>query len=171
MYYAPVLARGKLHVVMLGESFPGDMPEGMAELLGKVRAAINVRFHGDDKPNVLMTDKGQGFYRIKSSKITPHYDAALREHGFSAFMGVDATRQPGDLKDLTLYETAVAWLDKRLTLSTPAKAWEETLEAFEARLRQACEHTNNNFNVEGLCWELPDRLRDLQLNQGGRLKK
>ena len=44
---------------MIGESFPVDMPEGVVELVGKARAAINVRFHGGDKPDVHMTDKGQ----------------------------------------------------------------------------------------------------------------
>ena len=48
--------------------------------------------------------------------------AALEENNLSAFMGADATRQPGDLKDLMLHETAVAWLDDRLTVTTQIRA-------------------------------------------------
>ena len=86
-------------------------------------------------------------------------------------MGLDATRQAGGMKDVMLHETAVAWLDKRLKLTTPAKAWEETPEELGARLWQACEYINANYEVEGLCKELPGRLQKLREVQGGRLRK
>ena len=37
--------------------------------------------------------------------------------------------------------------------------------------RRAAEHINANSNVEGLCWELPQRLDALCAKQGDRLKK
>ena len=171
VWFAPVLSRGKLHVVLLGDDFPGENPRGAAQLVAKVRAALNVRFRGDDQPNVVMTDKGRGFYRMANSKITPEYAAALEENNLSAFMGADATRQPGDLKDLMLHETAVAWLDDRLTVTTPSAAWGESVDAFGSRLKQACEYINANHEVENLCRELPQRLLTLRQKEGARLKK
>ena len=64
VYYAPVLARGKLHVVMLGDDFPGETPPGAAKLIAKVRASLNIRFRGDDQPDTVFTDRGQGFYAL-----------------------------------------------------------------------------------------------------------
>ncbi len=40
VWWAPVLARGKLHVELLSEDFPGETPEGAAELVEKVRKAV-----------------------------------------------------------------------------------------------------------------------------------
>ena len=109
---------------ILGPDFPGDCPEGAALLAAKVRSAINIRFHADDKPQVLFTDRGRGFYATKTGKITAEYAATLREHGLQAFMRTDASRQPGDLQDLMLHETAVAWISARLQLTAPTKEWE-----------------------------------------------
>ena len=79
VYYAPVLARGKLHTVLLGDDFPGETPAGAAKLVAKVRASLNVRFKGDDQPVIFFTDRGQGFYTLATGKITPHYANALEE--------------------------------------------------------------------------------------------
>ena len=61
VWWAPVLTRGKLHIEMLGESFPGETAEGAAILIQKVRAALNIRFRGDDKPSIVFVDRGAGF--------------------------------------------------------------------------------------------------------------
>ena len=82
-----------------------------------------------------------------------------------------ATRQPGDLKDLMLHETAVAWLDDRLTVTTPSAAWDEAVDAFGSRLKQACDYINANYDVENLCRKLPQRLLTLRQKEGARLKK
>ena len=171
VYYAPVLARGKLHTVLLGDDFPGETPAGAAQLVAKVRASLNIRFRGDDQPDVVFTDRGQGFYRLKSGKITPEYATALRENGLTAFMGADASKQPGDLKDLMLHETAVAWLTNRLQVTTPARAWEETTQAFGARLKAATDYINAHYDVEGLQRQLPARLQKLKDREGGRIGK
>ena len=86
-------------------------------------------------------------------------------------MGQDASRQPGDLQDLMLHETAVAWISHRLQITAPKKEWEESVEQFGARLRSACQHVNENYNVTGLCEELPSRVAKLIHENGGRIGK
>ena len=46
--------RGKLHLVLLGSSFPGETPAGAAQLVWKVRAAMNIRFQSGDQPGVAL---------------------------------------------------------------------------------------------------------------------
>ena len=86
VWWAPILSRGKLHIEILGPDFPGDTPEGASILVPKVRGSVNIRFHGD-KPDVVFTDRGRGFFAIKSGKITKKYKEALEANGFTAFMG------------------------------------------------------------------------------------
>ena len=171
VYYAPVLTRGKLLVAFLGEDFPGECPPGAAVLIDKVRATLNRHFRGDDKPDVVFTDRGQGFFNIGNGKVTSAYSSALQANGLRAFMGADASRLPRDLKELVLHETAVAWLTNRLTVTTPRKAWEESPLAFQQRLRDACEYINTHYNVVSLCRELPQRVSALRQCEGGRLRK
>ena len=92
-------------------------------------------------------DRGKGFYNPSTGKITPEYSAALREYGFKAFWGDDASVQPGHLQEVLLHETAVSWLRHRLTETLPAKLWEETPAAFGARLRQCCAAVNADLEV------------------------
>ena len=84
----------------------------------------NIRFRGDDQLDTRFTDRGQSFYALKSGRITKDYSHALRAHSLTSFMGDDASRQPGGLKDLMLHETAVAWLTDRLKVTVPAKPWD-----------------------------------------------
>ena len=67
-------------------------------------------------------DRGKGFYNPSTGKITPEYSAALREYGFKAFWGDDASVQPGHLQEVLLHETAVSWLRHRLTRDTASEA-------------------------------------------------
>ena len=76
-------------------------------------------------------------------------------------MGDDAARQPGSLQELMLHETAVAWIRRGLTWTLPAKPWEETVEDFSARMRGVVQKINDEYNVDGLCRELPARLEAL----------
>ena len=46
--------------------------------------------------------------------------------------------------------------------------WKETLEEFGARMRQICQDSNENFDVEGLCRAMPKRLRELIEHGGDR---
>ena len=135
-----------------------------------MRAAIKIRFHGGEQPGVVITDRGQGFYALKSGRITPEYHSALQEHGLRASMGEDASRQPGDLKELMLHETAMAWVANRLKVTRPAKAWEETEAEFGERLRGVAEYINTHYDVESLRKDFPHRVAALQHAEGDRLK-
>ena len=154
VWWAPVLARGKLHIEMLGQDFPGEVPAGAAILVEKVRAALNVRFRSD-APSVLYVDRGKGFYDPGTAKIVPAFKAALRDNNLKVFWGDDASAQPGNLQDMMLHETAVSWMRHRLVLSTPKLAAEETRSEYEARLKAACRDINQHLDVDGLCMGLP----------------
>ena len=54
VWWAPVLTRGKLHVELLGDNFPGETQEGAAMLVARVRAALNVRFQGRQQAQCLV---------------------------------------------------------------------------------------------------------------------
>ena len=143
----------------------------MKLLVPKLLAAINVRFpNATTQPSWVFVDRGKGFYNCSTGKITPEYKEALRECGFKAFWGDDASVQPGHLQELMLHETAVSWLRERLTTTLPARCWEETPEAFAERLRRCCADINANVDVEGLCWKFPTRVQQLVDGEGRRLK-
>ena len=171
VYWAPILSRGKLHIALLGNDFPGETSAGAAILVAKVRAALNVRFQGSTSPQILFTDRGQGFYNTAGGKITHAYKAALREHGLKAYYGDDASVQPGNLQEVMLHETAVAWIRRRETVSQKRQPWTETVEEFGTRLRSICEHINTHFDVEGLCNGMPKRIQLVIDAQGDRIKK
>jgi hypothetical protein len=130
-----------------------------------------MRFPNETKPKIVMTDKGKGFFHGFTSKITDEYKAGLRSVGLRAFMGDDAMNQCGDLQDVLLHETAVAWIRWKMQLSCPARAWEETREEYKARLLDTCRQVNAEHEVEDLCRELPERLEELKEREGDRLKK
>ena len=121
-----------------------------------MRAAMNIRFQSGDQPAVVFADRGQGFFKFKSGRITPEYNSALHKHCPRAFMGQDASRQPGDLKELMLHETAMAWVINRLKVTRPAKAWEETEAEFGERLRSVAEYINATYDVQSLCKGIPE---------------
>lgn len=171
VWWAPVLTRGKLHVEMLGEGFPGDVPEGVAAFVAKVRAALNIRFQGGDAPKILFTDRGQGFYATNGGWITDEYKAALAEHGLKSYCGDDASRQAGSCGDLLLHETSVAWIRYRERKTLPSEPWTETVEEYTTRLKGIVQHINDHHDVDSLCREFPDRLQALVDNEGDRINK
>ena len=114
-------------------------------------------------------DRGQGFYRTRSGKITPEFQHALAEHDLRAYYGDNASVQPGNLQDVLLHETAVAWIRRRETRTRPEEPWKESPQDFGVRLRSIAQDINNKCNVEGLCRQLPRRLVDLADRAGDRL--
>jgi len=108
---------------------------------------------------------------IATATITQEFNDALRAHGLRAFMGQDARQQPGSLQEVMLHETAVAWLRSLLSQSTPRAPAEETRDAYLTRLRAACAHVNDNFDVAGLNRELPGRVQQLLELKGDKLRK
>ena len=118
-----------------------------------------------------MVDRGKGFYHIPTGKITSPYEAALKEHGFKNLMGNDASKQPGHMQELMLHETTVAWMRTLLTETTPKKCWTESREEYTARLKRCADFINKNYDVEGLCKGLPQRIKGIIKAEGGRIPK
>jgi hypothetical protein len=83
----------------------------------------------------------------------------------------DASEQPGALQELMLHETAVAWIRYKLTKTVPARSWTETPEEYRTRLKGVVAEVNHDYKVENLCRELPTRVENLRLEEGGRLPK
>ena len=144
---------------------------GAATMVAKVRAALNVRFPGGDAPTTLFTDRGAGFFHPGTGGITAGFQQALRDHGLRAFMGDDASLQPGALQEVMLHETAVAWCRNKLARCLPARPWLETPEEYRTRLKAAVAEINATHDVDSLCKELPARVAQLSLAEGGRLAK
>ena len=172
IWWAPILTRGKLHVVTFDEDFPGEEPAGARVLVSKLLAAVNVRFpQATRKPSWVFVDRGKGFYNPGTGVITEEFKTALKECRFKAFWGADASVQPGHLQEVMLHETAVSWLRVRLEASLPKRSWEETPQAFAIRLRHCCAEINAELDVEGLCRAFPTRIQKLVEAEGGRLKE
>ena len=169
VYWMPILAQGKLHLELLGSSFPGDHVSGMSIFVHKLRASINTRFRSE-QPTTIFVDLGGGFYQ--GGTITAEFKMALREQNLKAFHGDDASIQPGHSGDLWLHETAVSWVRQRLRVTLPKEPWNETEEEFAARLKTAATWVNDNYDVDGLCKEMPRRMSDLvHVAKGARLNK
>ena len=120
VWWVPILTRGKLHVEPLPDNFPGETEEGAELMVGRVRAALNIRFQGRTAPTRLFTDRGNGFYNSGTGLITTKYKAALQANGLQAFFSTDASIQPGKLQEVMLHETAVSWLRVRLGMGDRA---------------------------------------------------
>ena len=171
VWFVPILVRGKFHIEALPDNFPGETEEGAETMVAKVRAALNIRFQGGNAPKVLFTDRGNGFYDSGSGVITAGYRNALAQHGLKAFMRENAARQPGQLQEVMLHETAMAWVRQRLKRTVPSQPWKETVEEYRTRLKSVAAYINANYNVEGLCRELPLRIKLLLEAEGDRIAK
>ena len=53
----------------------------------------------------------------------------------------------------------------------PARPWEETRSAYEARLKDIVRTINARFDVEGLTHEFPERIDSIIDAEGGRIAK
>ena len=81
----------------------------------------------------------------------------------------NASLQPGNLQDVLLHETAVAWIRRCETRTRPEEPWKESPQDLGVRLRSIAQDINNNSNVEDLCRQLPQRLFDLTDRESDRL--
>ena len=77
--------------------------------------------------------------------------------------------QPGKLSDCLLHETAVSWIRVQLTKTLPARPWEESSTQHYARLRLVAGRINSEYDVAGLCRQLPARVARLHERGGGKL--
>ena len=72
--------------------------------------------------------------------------------------------------DVLLHETAVSWMRKKLTATTPRRPWLESRDQYAARLRRVVADINRSYAVGALCQRFPDRLDELVRRQGDRLR-
>ena len=165
-----ILDLGKLHIEALPDDFPGDVEEGMAAFVARVRAGLNARFP-DGGPRHLFTDRGNGFYGSGSGAITDSYRAALKANKLNAFMGTCASMQPGCLQEVMLLETGMTWVRVRPAKTVPKNCWTESVADYHKRLKACCDDINATHNVDGLCGELPLRVQMLVGNKGDRIPK
>ena len=171
VWWVPILAKGKLHVEVLGVDFPGEEPAGASMFVDAVQRGLAVRFQaGTPKPSLLFVDRGRGFWCTKTGRVTAELADALQGTGLSMFWGEDASVQPGYCADVVLHETAVAWIRRQLTETTPRRPWQETREQYAVRLRRVVTRINNTHDVGGLCRKLDFRLGELIRRQGDRLR-
>ena len=140
-------------------------------MVEKLVSILSIRFPNQSKPKIVMTDRGRGFCFLPTGKITKQYKDALEGVGMKAFMGDDASAQPGLLGDMMLHETAAAWIRELMGQTTPARAWEETRDQFKSRIQKIVRHINAHYDVDILCKELPDRLQQLKDLEGDKLRK
>ena len=66
---------------------------------------------------------------------------------------------------------AISWVKSREGKTKPPKAWEETREAFTARMRGIVQEVNASCDVEGLCYGFLKRLGELVERKGARLHR
>ena len=172
VYWMPVLARGKLHVELLGSSFPGDKTEAMDEFVDKLKKVIRARFPtNNDQPNIVFVDRGEGFYK-SNGEMTAEFGKALRRNGLKAFHGRSAECQPGRSGDLWLHETTVSWIRERMKKTQPVEPWKESEDDLGKRLKAAAAHCTSEHEVTSLCREFPQRMHDLvHVTKGDRLSK
>lgn len=169
VWWCPVLTRNKLHIEVLGTEFPGEVPEGAALLVARVRAAINLRIQEDDKPDVVFVDRGKGFFNPRTAQITSEFKAASVEHDLKIFMRDNAKMQPGNLQEVMLHETAVSWMRRRLAKTAPKKPEDETVDQYSARLKSCCTYINENHDVSSLANAFPKRVQKMIESKGARL--
>ena len=134
-------------------------------------AALNTRFRNGDAPKVLFTDRGAGFYNPGDGTITCEYKRALASCGLRAFNADDASMQPSSLCVMMLHETAVAWIRTQEGLTLPRRPWAESRTAFAKRMKRIVATINAHHDVDGLCREMPMRIRQLIAKEGGKLLK
>ena len=77
--------------------------------------------------------------------------------------------QPGNLQEVLLHETVVAWVRYREKAHRSAAPWAETVEEFGRRLKTIFQDINDTLDVEGLCRALPHRLQGVVDAEGDRL--
>ena len=124
------------------------------------------------KPRVVFVDRGKGFFNTRTGRIVPAFKDALDAAGLEAFWGDSAAARPGQLQEVMLHETAVAWFRKRMRAERPVRApWDETLGEWSRRARRAVSYVNANYDVAGLCKGFPERLQALAEAEGERLRK
>ena len=87
----------------------------------------------------------------------------------AVFAGEDARIQPGNLQEVTLHETAVAWIRYRLAKTVPPRPCQETEKQFAKRLKECVAYTHEHYKVNELNMESPQRVARIMEAEGGRI--
>ena len=80
VWWGFAMFRGKTHVEVFGDDFPGENPEGAALIGEKLPGiiAMGAQRSSKQKPRVVFSDRGKGFY-APNGYITHKWSAALTE--------------------------------------------------------------------------------------------
>ena len=65
----------------------------------------------EEQPATILVDRGNRLSIQATGGLAAQYAAALREHGFKNCTGGNCASQVGQMGDVLLHETAVAWTD------------------------------------------------------------
>ena len=65
----------------------------------------------EEQPATILVDRGNRLSIQATGGLAAQYAAALREHGFKNCTGGNCGSQVGQMGDVLLHETAVAWTD------------------------------------------------------------
>ena len=76
------------------------------------------------------------------------FKRALADTGMRAFMGEDASLQPGQVADMLLHESAASWVRQRLIESSTPKFWLETRSQYATRPPEVREYINDKYDVD-----------------------
>jgi hypothetical protein len=76
----------------------------------------------NDLSSQLLAESNSSRHR----KDCPSLQDSIAFNNLKAFWGDDISAQPGNLQEMMLRETALAWIRHRLTISTPKEPAEET---------------------------------------------
>ena len=176
VWYFVAMARGVYAAhAFVGKAYHAETQALAADCVSRLPSMLTKMLGNVRKPNVIFSDRGPGFYHRRYGSVTPDYDEARAAHGFQLWAGTNSKegphRQPPDIADVLLHETANAWLSLRLDRSAEhlQKPWEETPAEFARRLGDCVKDINRTCDVDSLCRSFPKRLRDLQQRGGDRL--
>ena len=131
---------------------------------------------GAAKPRTIVSDRGPGFFHRYWGTITGDYEAAIKRNGFVTLVGSNATegpgKQPADIADVLLHETAISWLKMRMARMSPTvrKPWEETPAQYAVRLKGNVSDINKTCGGSALSGSFLRRMEALAKKGGGRLK-
>ena len=157
-----MLFRGKVHYEIMGSDWR-QTGAGVAHMVGRLQGVLRANLgRGTPLPRVILSDRGPGLYQASTGHIVGDYNNALKKHGFRAYAGADASKQPPDMPDVFPHETAVAWTRQYLkkyplTKGTGLAAMEREL---ADRLGECKKHINAAYDVGGLCSSYTRRMED-----------
>ena len=166
-----VMFRGVVHYEIMGSEWK-QTGAGMAEFVGRLDSVLTKSLGRNvPLPRIIFSDRGPGFYQGSTGHIVGEYFNALKEHGFRAYAGVDASKQPPDMPDVFPHETAVAWTRYYLKKHPlHAEAGVDAMEDELGKTLKACsKYIMKHYEVSDLCKAFPRRIQELIDGEGERL--